>query len=162
MTLTIAEKFIFARIEMAKFLHTELEPTLEIILGNLIDDAFLFGSRELGQLVDGTRQFERTLKPYLNYRKQRTKIVRNTGRPKDAKEELHFEDGEMLRKKVLSAMQKVGVKGKIVKRDVLLNLSAFGNSSNGYQKLDRELRKYGFNYNEILEEYSTKFNKQLP
>ncbi len=122
----------------------------------------MFGSRELGQLVDGTRQFERTLKPYLNYRKQRTKIVRNTGRPKDAKEELHFEDGEMLRKKVLSAMQKVGVKGKIVKRDVLLNLSAFGNSSNGYQKLDRELRKYGFSYNEILEEYSTKFNKQLP
>jgi len=151
-TFNIAERCILDRIELAKYLHTELEPTLKIVLGHLIDDALLSVFSGFTQAINGSQQLERTLKPYLNYRKERTKIVRRPGRQKGFKEEVYPEDGEIIKRKVLSAMQKLSVKGYGAKEKVAKELYP-NEFSNPHQKLDRKLKSFGFSYQEILNEF---------
>ncbi len=159
--LNIARKCMIARLEMARFLHEQLEPTLQIVLNDLINDAFLFGSRDLGQFVDGAKQMERVNKPYLNHRKKRIKNIKNAGRQKGEKETIYPQDCELFKKKVLYAMQKVAAEGKIQKgkiADEIWRDIRFGRKTGGHQKLARELEKHGLDYDEILEEFYEKFN----
>lgn len=159
--LTIARKCMIARLEMAQFLHEQLEPTLQIVLNDLFDDAFLFGSRGLGQLVDGAKQMEQINKPYLNHRKKRIENIKNAGRQKGEKDQVYPQDCELFKRQVLSAMQKVAAEGKIQKGKIADHLWSdirCGNIGGGHQKLARKLKKHGLDYDEILEEFYEKFN----
>ncbi len=147
--LNIARKCMIARLEMARFLHEQLEPTLQIVLNDLINDAFLFGSRALGQLVDGAKQMERINKPYLNHRKERIKNIRNAGRQKGEKETIYPQDCELFKNKILSAMRTISATGKIQKGKIADHLWSdirYGKISGGHQKLARELKKCGLVY----------------
>jgi hypothetical protein len=91
----------------------------------------------------------------------RKRLTTPRGRSKGAKEKIYPQDVERLKQRILSVMQKIGVKKKIKKGEVARKLYSFGSKgcSNEYQKLDRELNKNSLDYKDILDQHYSKFNK---
>lgn len=92
------EAEIFSRLKAGRFLHEQLKPALEQMLGELLDDVYLHSIREYGyELDEPAKTLEKVGRAHIKHRKKRSGLVRAPGHPQTwAKEELLAKVNEII------------------------------------------------------------------
>lgn len=82
----IASRYVeadtFSKLKAGRFLHEQLQPALEEMIRELLDDAFMQAIREYGfEIVEPAKTLEKVGRNHIKYRKRRSGFVPNPGRP---------------------------------------------------------------------------------
>ena len=154
MAFIIAEKEYWIRLKMARFLHEQLEPAMKIMLSDLVDDAGLYGLSEYGDKLDSAKDFDRAVKPYLQLRKKRINVIRRVG--ERGKALLSAVEVSAFKEKVLASMAELERAGKKLNPHAVARKVITDSHSNPLKAFKDKLKKCGYTFEELKQEYSAK------
>lgn len=152
MALSIAETEFWIRINMARFLHEQLEPTLKIVLSDLVEDASLFGISHYGIKLVNPKDIDRVSKDYIQLRKKRTNIIEGVGKrrkaPVPAEEVIQFI------KTVVATMRELENASKKITSNAVARKVIGYNHSNPLKAFKDKLNRYHLTFDGLKEEYT--------
>lgn len=156
--LIIAEKEYWIRIAMARFLHEQLEPTLKIMLADLVTDAGMFGVSQYGTKLVNPKDVDRMSKDYIQLRKKRTNMVEGVG--KRGKERVPVEEVINFIELVVTKMKELeGASRKITPNAVARKVIG-NNHSNPLKAFKDKLKKYDITFDDLKNEYQRAKSEQ--
>lgn len=151
---SIAQKVFEIRIAIAKFFHEQLEPTLKIVLEDLIVDAGLCGLEKYGYQLSHASDFEKFQGKYSKLRKKRIEIIKGKGRPKGAS----FLDKESLEKmieRIFGFISELKSKNQTVTKHAVAR-KLYPQNSNPLQQFDRFMKRYQITFQQIIDEHKNR------
>lgn len=156
--LRIAESEFWIRIEMAKFLHQQLEPTLKIMLAHLAEDAGLFGFSHYGMKFVNPKDFDRLSKDYIQLRKKRTNVIMGVG--KRGKAAVSLEEFTEFTEMVFSKFRELEDAGRKITSNAVARKMISQNHSNPLKAFKDRLKKFELTFDELTSEYSLRESEQ--
>jgi hypothetical protein len=147
---SIAEAEFWIRIKIARFIHEQLKPTMDVVLNDLLEDAFLYGLSEYGYKLANPKQFEKIAKGYIQFRKKRTNLISGVG--KRGKSSVSTEEISEFINKSLAKMQELDGAGKKITPNAVARKIIGINHSNPLKAFKDKLQKYGFTFEDLKEE----------
>jgi hypothetical protein len=151
LALSIAETEFFIRIHMARFLHEQLEPSLKIVLNDLIEDASLYGVSHYGVKLVDPKDIDRASKDYIQLRKKRTNIIEGVGKRRKAS--VPAEEVIKFIKNVVAAMRELENAGKKITSHAVARMVIGYNHSNPLKVFKDKLNKYHLTFDGLKGEY---------
>src|ERR1041385_4029487 len=147
----IAEKEYWIRIEMARFLHEQLEPTLQIILADLVTDASMFGVSQYGTKLVDPKDINRMCKGYIQLRKKRSNMVEGVG--KRGKERVPVDEVLQFMEMVFTKMSELEEAGRKITPNAVARKVTGHNHSNPLKAFKDKLNKYALTFDDLKNEY---------
>jgi hypothetical protein len=151
LALTIAEAEIRIRIEMARFLHEQLKPTLQIVLSDLVEDAAMYGLSLYGCKLDKADDFDQVTKSYAQYRKKRANIIRSIG--DRGKARVSSEEVDEFIRSVLRTMGELKDSGRRITNNAVARKIIGSTHTNPLKAFKDKLKKYGLTFEGLKEEF---------
>jgi hypothetical protein len=156
--LRIADAEFWIRIEMAKFLHEQLEPTLKIVLSHLVEDAGLFGFSQYGMKFVNPKDIDRLSKDYVKLRKKRTNVIMGVG--KRGKSVVSLEEFTEFTEQVFSKFRELEDAGRKITSNAVARKMISQNHSNPLKAFKDRLKKFDLTFDELSTEYSQRKSEQ--
>jgi hypothetical protein len=156
--LIIAEKEFRIRIEMARFLHEQLEPTLKIILADLVTDASMFGISQYGTKLANPKDINRMSKDYIKLRKRRSNMVEGVG--KRGKERVPVDEVLKFMEIVFTKMRELEEADRKITPNAVARKIIGYNHSNPLKAFKGKLNKYDLTFGDLRGEYQRAKNEQ--
>jgi hypothetical protein len=151
LALSIAEAEFWLRIKMAKFLHEQLKPALEITISDLIEDVGLYGLSEYGCKLSNSREFDKATRGYIRLRKQRTNTIEGVG--KRWKAPVSTEEVNEFVGNVFSKMQELESGGKKINSNAVARKIISTHHSNPLKVFKDKLKRYDLSFEDLREGY---------
>jgi hypothetical protein len=149
---SIAESEFWIRMKMARFMHEQLQPTLEMVLADLVEDTALYGMSEYGYKLTNPKDLEKDAKAYISLRKKRSNIIEGIGKRKKAL--ISTEEISEFIEKVFASMQELDSAGKKITSHAVARKVIGANHSNPLKAFKDKLKKYGFVFEDMKEDYA--------
>lgn len=149
--LIIAEKEFWIRIAMARFLHEQLEPTLKLMLDDLVTDASMFGVSQYGTKLDDPKVINRMSNSYIQLRKKRSNIVEGVG--KRGKERVPVDEVLKFMEIVIIKMRELEEAGRKITPNAVARKVIGYNHSNPLKVFKGKLKKYELTFDDLINEY---------
>lgn len=150
--LAYAEAEFWMRIEMAKFLHEQLEPALKIVIGDLVEDAALYGLSRYGCKLANAKDFDKTTKGYTGLRKKRTHIITDVG--KRGKAPISLQEFTSFVEMIFTKMGELESAGKKITPNAVARKIIGDKHSNPLKAFKDKLRRYEVTFEELKEDYT--------
>ena len=148
----IAEAEIFIRIKMARFIHEQLKPTLDVVLTDLLEDTGLYGLSEYGYRLTNPKDIDKASKGYISLRKKRTNIIVGVGQR--GKASISTEEISEFIEKVFTAIGELESDGNKITPNAVARKIIGTNHSNPLKAFKDKLNKYGLTFENLKEEYA--------
>lgn len=149
---SIAESEFWIRMKMARFMHEQLQPTLEMVLADLVEDTALYGMSEYGYKLTNPKDLEKDAKAYISLRKKRSNVIEGIGKRKKAL--ISTEEISEFIEKVFASMQELDSAGKKITSHAVARKVIGANHSNPLKAFKDKLKKYGFVFEDMKEDYA--------
>lgn len=156
--LRIAEVEFFLRIEIAKFIHNQLEPTLKLVLDDLVEDAMFYGLSTYGYKLGSAKDFDKRTKEYIQFRKERTNFVRKKGQRGEAA--VSAKEVARFIQMVFEKMEELDEARKRITPNSVARKAIGSNHSNPLKAFKDKLKKYGFSFDDLRNKYEKSKSEQ--
>lgn len=154
----IAKQIFEIRGSVARFFHEQLEPTLKVVLSDLIVDAELCGLAKYGYKLVNASEYDKTQKAYNQMRRQRVTVIKGKGRPAgtlsidEAIFNKFLEDSIAILSELESSCKRT-TKHALARK-------LYPQNSNPLQQLNRFLKRYKITFEQLIQEFETQKAQQ--
>lgn len=148
---SIAENEMWIRLDMARFLHEQLEPTLKLVITDLLEDAALFGYSRYGGKLANPKQLEKAAKSYVEMRKKRSKAIRSRG--ERGKASVSSDDAHEFMLSVMTTMNDLEQAGRNITANAVARKIIGDKHTNPLKAFKDKLAKFNYTFNDLKELY---------
>lgn len=147
----IAEREIWIRVKMGRFLHDQLEPALKMMLTDLVEDAGLYGFSQYGSKFVNPKDVDRMCRGYIQLRKKRTNMVEGVG--KRGKAPIPVEDVIRFMEIVFTKMRELEEAGSKITPNAVARKVIGIRHSNPLKAFKDKLKKYDITFDDLKNEH---------